>query len=428
MRDIPFRAALFDLDGTLLDSMGVWREVDARFFASRGIGDYSDFSRAVQGLSFTESAVFTVERFCLAESPEAVAAEWMELARDAYAHRVPLKQGALAYLRMLKRAGVKLAVATSNRPELFGPALEAGGALELFDAVCTTAMVGSQGKRSGAVYRLAAEKLGVPCGDCAVFEDAPDGILGAKALGMRAYAVRDGAAVHDRQAIEAAADGAIDTFDDMRRFHPFPDNARRCVIYTARCEGDPAAACPPRPDDFVLCADGGWRIAEQLGVVPDLVLGDFDSSDAPAGGAVERFPVEKDDTDTMLCLKRGLALGFDDFAIVGGFGGRLDHTLANLQTLLYAKKHAARAVLADGRSWATVIESETISLARRAGHLSVFAMEGACHDVTLRGTRYPAEGIELTSAFPLGVSNSFAADTAEIGVGEGALLVMVCGD
>ena len=423
---IPFRAALFDLDGTLLDSMHIWRDIDARFFAARGMAVPADYSRALQGLSYSESAAYTVARFHLPESVEEVMAEWMAMTADAYTREAPLKPGALDYLRMLKRAGVQLAVATSNRPEVFGPALEAGGVAELFDAVCTTAEVGDAGKRTGAVYRLAAEKLGVAPADCVVFEDATDGVRGAKGLGMRAYAVRDAASGQEPDALAALADGVIDDFYGMRAFHPFPDNARRCVIFTARCEGDPASAYEPRPDDCVLCADGGWRIAEKLGLHPDRVVGDFDSSLPPEGADVLRYPVEKDDTDTMLCLKRGLAMGFDDFVIVGGFGGRLDHTLANLQALLYAKRRRARAVLSDGLSWATAIEGEALTLPRRPGHLSVFAMDGVCRGVTIRGAQYEAEEIELTNAFPLGVSNCFAADAAEISVREGALLVLCC--
>ena len=419
----PFRAALFDLDGTLLDSNGVWHEVDSRFFAARGIADWADFGKAVQGRSFTESAEYAVSRYRLSDSVEAVMAEWMALARDAYAHRVKLKPGALAYLRLLKRAGVKLAVATSNRPELFEPALRAGGALELFDAVCTTAMAGDKGKRSGAVYALAAEMLGVAPSDCAVFEDVLDGILGAKALGMHACALRDPAAAHDWDAMAAVADVTLDSFEELLPAGPEP----RCVIFTARCEGDPRLAYAPRADDFVLCADGGWQIAARAGVTPNLILGDFDSSEAPPGAAAERFPVEKDDTDTMLCLKRGLSMGYGEFVIVGGFGGRLDHTLANLQTLLYARTRHARAELTDGVSWARVLVNESIAVPRRPGHLSVFSMGDECRGVTLRGTKYPAEDVTLTHAFPLGVSNSFAADVAEISVEEGALLVMVCG-
>lgn len=430
---IPFSAAVFDLDGTLLDSTWVWRQVDEAFFARRGIRTPEDYARAIQGMSFRETAEYTVRRFDLPETAEAVSAEWMRMTAEAYARRVQLKPGALSYLRGLKRAGVRLAVATANRRELFVPALSRCGALELFDAVCTSAEVGDCGKGDGALFRLAAARLGVAPADCAVFEDTLEGVAGAKGAGMRAYAVRDAGNRHNAAAIAALADGTIDDFDGMRRFHALPAPGR-CVIFTARCEGAPERAFAPRPGDLTLCADAGWRLARAMGVAPDLVIGDFDSSEPPAAGAVERVPVEKDDTDTMLCLKRGLAMGYGDFRIVGGFGGRLDHTLANLQALHYAALRDARAVMCDGLSWAAAVRGGTLRVpanavgSGRAVKLSVFALDGACRGVTIRGAKYPLEDGELTNAFPLGVSNEFAGERAEISVREGTLLVTVCAE
>ena len=429
---IPFAAALFDLDGTLLDSAFVWRDVDAQFFARRGIGfDHADYARAVQGMSFREAAVYTARRFGLAESADDIMAEWMRMTGEAYARRVPLKPGARDYLRFLKRNGVKLAVVTANRPELFMPALERTGVAELFDAFCTSAEVGDTSKADGALYRLAAERLGVECGDCAVFEDVLEGVKGARKCGMRAYAVRDVASWHSREAIDALADGAIDGFDEMRRYHSLDEPPRRCVIFAALCEGDPRRAYAPRAGDCALCADGGWRLARQLGVKPDLVIGDFDSSVEPADEATCRVPMEKDDSDTMLCLKRGLAMGFGDFLIVGGFGGRIDHTLANLQALHYAARRGVRVEMRDGLRWAAAVANGSLRvpadiLGEGPAKLSVFALTDACQGVALRGTKYALEDGSLTNAFPLGLSNEFAADAAEIAVREGALLVTVC--
>ncbi len=395
---IPFSAAIFDLDGTLLDSLWVWQKVDEEFFAVRGMKKPADYARAIQGMSFREAAVYTVRRFGLAESADAVMDEWMRMTVEAYANDVLLKPGALSYLRALKRADVKLAVATANRRELFGPTLERCGALSLFDAV---------------------------------FEDTLEGVTGAKAAGMRAYAVRDGGNDHHSERIAAIADGVIDDFTDMEHLHPLPAPGR-CVIFTARCEGDPARAYAPVAGDCVLCADGGWRLARCIGVEPDLVIGDFDSSDEPAALSTVRVPVEKDDTDTMLCLKKGLSLGYDDFLIVGGFGGRVDHTLANFQALHYAARQNARAAMCDGNSWAAVLRDGAMCVPANAlgegapVKLSVFALSDVCRGVTLRGTKYPLEEGELTNAFPLGVSNEFAAPEAEISVREGALLITLC--
>lgn len=432
--DIPFTAALFDLDGTLLDSMWVWREVDRAFFKEIDIPEPEDYARSIQGMSFRETAEYTVRRFGLRQSTEEIMAGWMRMTGDAYARRVALKPGALDYLRGLKRAGVKLAVVTANRETLFGPTLRRWGAWELFDAVCTSADVGDAGKGDGALFRLAASRLGVAPEDCAVFEDTLEGVRGAREAGMRVYAVRDVGYEHHPEQIAALADGVLGDFTEMGRYHALPASGR-CVIFTARCEGDVGRAYDARPDDWVLCADGGWQLARRAGVTPDLVIGDFDSSDAPATGAVERFPAEKDDTDTMLCLKRGLAQGYDDFLIVGGFGGRVDHTLANLQALHYAAARRARAVMRDGLRWATVVAEGAVSvpadvLGDEVGplKLSVFALDGRCEGICLRGTKWELTDASLSNAFPLGVSNEFAAPRAEISVKRGALLVTVCGE
>ena len=427
---IPFTAAIFDLDGTLLDSAWVWREVDRAFFEEIGMVEPEDYARSIQGMSFRETAEYTVRRFGLSRTAEAVMDGWMRMTAETYARRVALKPGALHYLRALKRSGVKLAVATANREALFGPTLRRFGAWELFDAVCTSAEVGDVGKEDGALFALAAERLGVAPGECVVFEDTLEGVRGARKVGMGVYAVRDAANDHHPEKIAALADGVIDDFTQMARFHSLSER-RRCVIFTARCEGDVKRAYIPQTGDFVLCADGGWQLARQAGVRPDLVIGDFDSSDQPENDPVERYPVEKDDTDIMLCMKKGLSRGFDDFLVVGGFGGRIDHTMGNLQALRYAATRAADIVMSDGVSWATVVEGGAVRVPAKAigggpVKLSVFALDRECRGVSIRGTKWKIEDGAWTNGFPLGVSNEFTAEYAEISVTEGALLVTVC--
>ena len=429
-KTIPFTAAIFDLDGTLLDSVWVWREVDRAFFEEIGVAEPEDYARSIQGMSFREAAEYTARRFGLSRTAEEVMDGWMRMTAEAYARRVALKPGALDYLRALKRSGVKLAVASANREALFGPTLRRFGAWELFDAVCTSAEVGDAGKGDGALFVLAAEKLGVAPGECVVFEDTLEGVRGARKAGMGVYAVRDAGNDHHPEKIAALADGVIDDFTRMARYHDLPQRGR-CVIFTARCDGDVKRAYAPQDGDYVLCADGGWQLARQAGFRPDLVIGDFDSSDQPGDGPVERYPVEKDDTDTMLCLKRGLSMGFDDFLFVGGFGGRIDHTVGNLQALRYAANRAAAIVMSDGASWATVVEGGAVRVPADAigegpVKLSVFALDRECRGVTIRGTKWQIENATWTNGFPLGVSNEFTAECAEISVAEGALLVTVC--
>ena len=429
---LPFSAAIFDLDGTLLDSVWVWHAVDQAFFEEMGMAEPEDYARSIQGMSFREAAQYTVRRFNLARTAEEVMDGWMRMTAEAYARQVALKPGALQYLRALKRAGVKLAVATANREALFGPTLRRWGAWELFDAVCTSAEVGDSSKGDGALFRLAAKRLGVEPARCAVFEDTLEGVLGARRAGMGIWAVRDAGNEHNLEKIAALADGVIDDFTEMARFHPLPPR-RRCVIFTARCDGDVGRAYVPRDGDWVLCADAGWQLARRAGVTPDLVIGDFDSSDQPHDCPVERFPVDKDDTDTLLCLKRGLAMGFDDFLFVGGFGGRIDHVLGNLQSMRYAADRAAAIEMRDGESWATVVENGAAHvpadlLGPGPVKLSVFALDRECRGVSIRGTKWQVEDAAWSNGFPLGVSNEVTAPRAEISVAEGALLVTLCRD
>ena len=183
-------AAIFDLDGTLLDSLGVWGEIDRRFFASRGLELPGDYQGAICGLSFKQTAEYTKERFKLEQSVEDIMLEWHEMCEREYVDEVQLKPGAKEYLARLKQRGVKLAVATTLTQRLYAPALKRNGVYDMFDAFATTDETG-QTKLTGEVYRLAAKRLGAEPEACAVYEDISEGLRGAKAAGMRAVLVYD---------------------------------------------------------------------------------------------------------------------------------------------------------------------------------------------------------------------------------------------
>lgn len=338
------------------------------------------------------------------------------MAVEEYGRRVPLKPCAREYLLALKADGVKLAVATALPEYLYKPCLEHLGIADWFDALCSTDETGGRGKIGGEVFLLAAKRLGLAPEKCAVFEDVREGICGAKSAGMRAYCVKDDSAKHAHDEIARLADGMIDCFSQL---------LPRCAIFTARCEGDLNAAYVPRKDDFILCADAGYVLAKKLGLCPDAILGDFDSAEMPDGENVLRFPVEKDDPDSMLCLRYGLEKGYRNFLLVGGLGGRLDHTLANLQSLAFAAEQNARAELCDGRiHCAMLANGGSIRIPRTKGKLSVFAFGGECRGVFIRGAKYALENGTLTPDFPIGMGNDFQDEYAHIGVGEGRLLVI----
>ena len=181
----------------------------------------------------------------------------------------------------------------------------------------------------------------------------------------------------------------------------------------------------PDDSDYVIAADAGFEYCEKNCIIPDLVLGDFDSlGKAPRHPNVMQLPVEKDDTDTMFAVKLGLEKGYKRFYIYGGLGGsRPDHTMANLQTLLYLLDHGARGWLFGERYVWTAIESSVLRI-EGEGDVSVFCPDGRAEGVTIKGLKYETNDIEISSSFPLGVSNSFVSSEAEIGVRSGRLLIM----
>lgn len=180
---------------------------------------------------------------------------------------------------------------------------------------------------------------------------------------------------------------------------------------------------------LVLCADGGYQYALQLGIKPDCLVGDFDTY---CGTLPEleiiRHPIQKDDTDTMLAVKLGLARGCDEFVIYGGIGGRLDHTVANIQTLHYLHEQGAHGILLGERNKAMLHTKGTRRYPREDGYFSVFAYGGVCKGISLSGTEYPLKDAELTTAFPLGVSNHITAEEAEVSLESGLLLLIFSQD
>lgn len=184
------KAAIFDLDGTLLDSMGVWLWVDQEFLLRRGIEMPSDYSAIIAPIGFPAAAQYTKERFSLPETEEEIMAEWRSMAISAYEHDVMAKPDAIAYLKHLIQKGVPIAAATASRPEFYVPALKRLCMYELFSSITEIAEV-KHGKGHPDVYLRAAEKLGVSPTECAVFEDIYTGVKAAKEGGFITVAVYD---------------------------------------------------------------------------------------------------------------------------------------------------------------------------------------------------------------------------------------------
>ena len=199
----------------------------------------------------------------------------------------------------------------------------------------------------------------------------------------------------------------------------------RCVIVSGGVFSPVSEICP---DDFVIACDRGYVYCERLGIRPDLLISDFDSYDGPIDSTIPllSFSSVKDDTDTMLAIRYALEHGFQRLLLCCALGGRLDHMIANLQSLVYAQKHGLSAVLKSEDTEVITLRNRSILLPRRPGwSLSVFAVDGPCRGVWISGAKYSLQHAELTPSFPLGVSNQWASETAKISVEEGILLIVL---
>ena len=198
---------------------------------------------------------------------------------------------------------------------------------------------------------------------------------------------------------------------------------KQCVIF---CAGEfTGLAAPVGHGDMVIAADGGLRHTRALGLTPDLILGDFDSlGHIPASAEV--YPVEKDDTDSMLAIKKGLAAGCSRFLLYGALDGpRVDHTMANFQALQYLADRDARGWLIGKHQIVTVIQKGSVDFpAHCRGTFSVFCLGADAEGVRIRGSKYEMDGGALTAGFPLGVSNQFIGKEVHVECKNGSLLLI----
>lgn len=180
-------------------------------------------------------------------------------------------------------------------------------------------------------------------------------------------------------------------------------------------------------DSFILCADAGYENALAEGIRPDLIMGDFDSlkGSLPDDIEIVTHPVHKDDTDTGLALRYALSKGFKNVTIVGGIGGRMDHTLANIQDIVGYTGKGLQVIMKDGRNMFTVLRDGIHTIPRFEGHcVSQFAHGGPA-EVSITGVEYPLNHHTLTCDFPLGVSNEFREDTITLTVHSGTILLII---
>ncbi len=208
------KAVIFDLDGTVVDSMWMWKSIDMEYLGGFGIDLPEDLHKSISGKSFSETAAYFKETFDLPDSVEEIKNAWNTMAMHKYTHEVPLKTGMLEFLKQLKKNGIRTGIATSNSLELVGAVLKSLSVEEYFDEVHTACEV-AKGKPAPDIYLLVAERLGVKPEDCLVFEDISEGILAGKAAGMEVCAIEDEFSAKDREEKQRLADYYIVDYTEL---------------------------------------------------------------------------------------------------------------------------------------------------------------------------------------------------------------------
>ena len=198
----------------------------------------------------------------------------------------------------------------------------------------------------------------------------------------------------------------------------------RCIIITGFIKGLIRDIVHLQEQDYIICADAGLDLALKEHIIPHLFIGDGDSTDTRFEGACISLPTRKDDTDLLYAVKHAVGCGYTDLWIIGGIGGRFDHSIASLQTLSYALEKGVNARIVDEQTEICLC-ADRLVLSKKEGYtLSIFAFGGPCSGVSLSGTSYLLKNADLSPSFPVGVSNLIVEESAVIEVKSGHLLVV----
>lgn len=208
------KGVIFDLDGTLIDSMWVWDQIDIEYLSEKNLEVPKNLNDEIGHLSFNQVAVYFKERFKLKDSLDEIKQRWSDMAYYHYSTDIKLKEGVVEFLKFLKESNIKIGLATSNSRDLLEVVLKNNNIYDYFDAITITDEV-SVGKHEPDVYLLAAKKLNLSPSECLVFEDIVQAIKGAKKAEMKVVGVADSRNIDDRDEIISLTDKFITNFNEM---------------------------------------------------------------------------------------------------------------------------------------------------------------------------------------------------------------------
>jgi HAD superfamily hydrolase (TIGR01509 family) len=209
-----YQAVIFDLDGTLVDSMWIWEQIDIDFLEERGHELPKDLQKDIEGCSFTETAEYFKKRFNLEEDVETIKSVWIEMSKSFYSDKIKLKKGIKDLLDLLRSKDIKMGIATSNSRELAQTVLEKNGIDGYFETLVTSCDV-KKGKPEPDVFLKTAEHLSVDPEHCLVFEDTHAGVIAGKAAGMDVIAIYDALSEEYMDEIKASADHYLMCYSDL---------------------------------------------------------------------------------------------------------------------------------------------------------------------------------------------------------------------
>ena len=210
------KAVLFDLDGTLVDSMWVWNDIDVEYLGRFGLSLPETLQKEIEGMSFTETAVYIKQKFSIPDPIEKMKEDWNAMAFDKYVNEVPLKKGLSEFLALCRKKGIRLGIATSNSRQIVDVIIASHGLTEYFDGIVTGCEV-NRGKPWPDVYLETARRCGASPEHCLVFEDIVPGIQAGRNAGMKVCAVADAYSVYPEKEKRKLADYYIEDFTEITK-------------------------------------------------------------------------------------------------------------------------------------------------------------------------------------------------------------------
>lgn len=392
------KCAVFDADGTLIDSMGVWIGADKEYIESKNMQFDPEIYNEFGKLTFAQSISLVKSHYGLDDTEEKITSDILGIVMKKYETEVKTKDGVKELLQRLSDNGVKMAVATANNKELVKRALQNNGIYGYFSDIVTCDESGC-GKSDAAVFVYTSNLLGCEPSETLVVEDSEEYVSAAKEAGFFAVHINEieKLGFGKRCVIVGAAD--ITRYDNIKAYF--------------------------KPEDYFIYCDAGLKHEKALGHDADLIVGDFDSTENP-NRSTETIvlPHVKDDTDTVYAAKEAMRRGFSDFLLVGVIGGRMDHTLGNIAILNMLASGGCHGLIADDFSEAELISGGPAYVDDSFLYFSILNVTGVCRGVSIKNALYPLDDAELTTDFPLGISNEpVKGKTAEITVAEGRALL-----